>query len=268
MPFGHPTAADAGGVRARYGRRLVLATDFVPEITNLAVFLTRRRPRLRCHRMPTAFRRQLPNALTLLRVILAGAFFAALNAFRYPDHKPAWGNIAIALFIIAAITDALDGYLARKWKVESVFGRLMDPFCDKVLILGAFIYLTGPRFTVPEWVEEKSYFTMATGVYPWMVVLILARELLVTGIRGIIEGMGMSGASNWSGKAKMILQSIAVPIVLFLVINFRPSEQAWARYTCTGLIYLTLFVTVWSGMPYITGLRRIMINPSKATAKP
>jgi len=208
--------------------------------------------------VPDALRRQLPNALTILRVVLAAGFFAALNMYRYPDVNVAWANFAIGLFILAAVTDALDGHLARKWRVESLFGRLMDPFCDKILIIGAFMYLTGPRFTVKQWVEDDSYFTMATGVYPWMVVLILARELLVTGIRGIVESMGRSGASNWSGKAKMILQSIAIPIIVFLVVNFQPSETPWARYTCTVLMYLTLVVTVWSGFPYITGLVAIM----------
>lgn len=201
---------------------------------------------------------QLPNALTVLRAILAAGFFAALNAYRYPDEGVLWGNIAVGLFIAAAVTDALDGHLARKWHVESVFGRIMDPFCDKVLILGAFIYLAGPRFVVKEWVEDGSYFTMATGVYPWMVVVILARELLVTGIRGVIESMGMSGASNWSGKIKMILQSIIVPIVLVLVINFKTSRAEWAMWTCHIMVYTTLVVTVYSGLPYVTGLRAIM----------
>lgn len=201
---------------------------------------------------------QLPNSLTVLRAILAGGFFAALNAYRYPDEGVLWGNIAIVLFIAAAITDALDGHLARKWHVESVFGRIMDPFCDKVLILGAFIYLAGPRFVVKEWVDDGSFFTMATGVYPWMVVIILARELLVTGIRGVIESMGLSGASNWSGKIKMILQSIIVPIVLALVINFKTSQTPWAMWACHVMVYLTLIVTVYSGVPYVTGLRAII----------
>lgn len=216
--------------------------------------------------MSPAIRRQLPNTLTILRVFLAGGFFASLNAYRYPDTNVGWANTAIGLFIAAAITDALDGYLARKWKVESLFGRLMDPFCDKVLILGAFMYLTGPRFTVPEWVEQGSYFTMATGVYPWMVVLILARELLVTGIRGVVEGMGVSAASNWSGKAKMILQSISIPVVLFLVINCRPSDRDWARWTCTVFLYITLIATVWSGWPYIVGLRKVLSVEKLKTA--
>lgn len=213
--------------------------------------------------MPPIVWQQLPNSLTVLRLLLAAGFFAALNLYRYPDEQVLWGNVAIGFFIAAAITDALDGYLARRWHVESVFGRIMDPFCDKVLILGAFIYLTGPRFTVKEWVEEGSFFTMATGVYPWMVVLILARELLVTGIRGVVESMGLSGASNWSGKAKMILQSIVVPIVLVLVIDFRTSEQRWAMMACHIMVYATLIVTVWSGVPYITGLRTIMLERKK-----
>ena len=210
--------------------------------------------------MPTEVRRQLPNALTVLRLFLAGAFFLTLNAFRYPAQNIGWGNAAIVLFILAVVTDALDGYLARRWKVESIFGRIMDPFCDKVLIIGAFIYLAGPRFVVTEIHEADGdvSVTMATAVYPWMVVLILGRELLVTGIRGVIEGMGFSGASNWSGKAKMILQSITIPIVLAIAINIHASEQAWAHWTNVVLVYVTVIVTVWSGLPYIVGLRQML----------
>ncbi len=138
----------------------------------------------------------------------------------------------------------------------------MDPFCDKVLVLGAFIYLAGPRFVVPEWVEEGSFFTMATGVYPWMVVIILARELLVTGFRGAAEAKGVSFASNWSGKAKMILQSIAIPVVLFLTVNFKPGgEDALnlaVRWTCYVLVYVTVIVTIWSGLPYIFRAQEIV----------
>jgi CDP-diacylglycerol--glycerol-3-phosphate 3-phosphatidyltransferase len=210
--------------------------------------------------MVDGIRRNLPNALTLLRLVLAGGFFAALNAFRFPDKHIFWANVAIAVFILAAITDALDGYLARKWNVISTFGRIMDPFCDKVLVLGAFIYLAGPRFVVPAWVEQGDFFTMATGVYPWMVAVILARELLVTGVRGVVESMGISFPAKWSGKAKMILQSVSIPIIILLAANCRPDEQAWARWSCYVLVYATLVVTVWSGLPYVLGVRRIMIE--------
>ena len=109
--------------------------------------------------MLDAVRRSLPNTLTMLRLVLAAAFLAALNAYRYPDHNVTWANLSIGLFILAAVTDALDGYLARRWEATSIFGRIMDPFCDKVLVLGAFIYLAGPRFIVREWVEDGSFFT-------------------------------------------------------------------------------------------------------------
>ncbi len=208
--------------------------------------------------MPPLLRRQLPNALTMLRLFLAAAFFAALNAFRYPTTNQGWANLAIVLFVAAAITDAFDGHLARKWNVTSMFGRIMDPFCDKVLVLGAFIYLAGPRFVYQKWVDDGSFFTMATAVYPWMVVLIFARELLVTGVRGVVESMGIEFGANWAGKAKMILQSFAIPLILILVVNLQPAENNWARWCCHVLVYTTLVVTLWSAWPYTIGLRRLL----------
>ncbi len=212
--------------------------------------------------MPDSVRRSVPNALTLLRLVLAAAFFATLNSYRYPDQNVLWANVAVLLFVLAAVTDALDGYLARKWEATSTFGRIMDPFCDKVLVLGAFIYLAGPRFVVPAWVDEGSFFTMATCVYPWMVVVILARELLVTGLRGEAESMGVSFAAGWSGKMKMILQSIAIPTVILLVVNFKTGGDSTlstaARVLCYVLVYITVFVTIWSGLPYLRRLRGIL----------
>ncbi len=211
--------------------------------------------------MPDSVRKRLPNVLTMLRLVLAAAFFGTLNAYRYPDHHTLWANIAVVFFVLAAITDAFDGYLARKWHVESVFGRIMDPFCDKVLVLGAFIYMAGPRFIVREWVEDGSFFTMATGVYPWMVVIVLARELLVTGFRGEAESMGVSFGSNWVGKAKMILQSIAIPLVILLTVNFKTGGEDTlnivARWTCYVVVYVTVGVTIVSGLPYVSRLRSI-----------
>lgn len=213
--------------------------------------------------MPEAVRRSLPNGLTILRLVLAAVFFASLNAYRYPDHHTLWANVAVGVFILAAITDALDGYLARKWQVVSTFGRVMDPFCDKVLILGAFIYLAGPRFVVPQWVDEGSFFTMSTGVYPWMVAVMLARELLVTGFRGEAESQGIAFAANWSGKMKMIVQSITIPVVIFLVVNFDTGRDGslWAlgaRWTCYVAVYATVLVTIWSGLPYVSRLRQVL----------
>lgn len=213
--------------------------------------------------MTDSVRRSLPNAITLLRLVLAAGFFAALSIYRYPDSHVLWGNLAIFMFILAVTTDAIDGYLARLWNVQSVFGRIMDPFCDKILIIGAFVMLAGPAFVYEQVAitldgsddsPASMRAVMVSGVQPWMVVVVLARELLVTGIRGEVEAKGESFASNWSGKAKMILQSITIPLVLFIVINFNvmPGKGwEWAIWTRDILVWLTVLVTVISGWPYI-----------------
>jgi CDP-diacylglycerol--glycerol-3-phosphate 3-phosphatidyltransferase len=200
----------------------------------------------------------IPNFLTLLRVVFAAGFFGALSLYRFPETGVLWGNIAIGLFVIAAITDFFDGSLARRWNVVSNFGRIMDPFCDKVLVLGAFVYLSGGRFMVKEWFENDHLLTMASGVYTWMVVVILARELFVTSIRGVAESQGIAFGAKFSGKLKMIFQSIAIPMVLFLVVNFPLTEYAWIFWLCNGLMWSTIAITIWSGMPYLIGIRSLL----------
>ena len=138
----------------------------------------------------------------------------------------------------------------------------MDPFCDKVLVLGAFIFYAGSRFSVPEWIAEDRLMTMATGVYPWMVVLLIARELLVTAIRDVLESKGYKSGAKWAGKAKMILQSFAVPLVLLLVVNCRPDKHQSVMILIDVLIWLMLVVTLWSGLPYVTGLRHVLRQQS------
>ncbi len=204
-------------------------------------------------------RRHIPNQLTILRLVMAAAFFVVLNLYRY-GQGPDWALlVANGLFIIGAITDALDGYLARRWKVESRFGRIMDPVCDKVLVLGAFIYLAGPRFVIPEAAERGEFFNMVSGMYPWMVAVMLSRELLVTAIRSELESAGVYFPSKLLGKAKMILQSIVVPIVM-LIIWIDPVENAdkfgWLTWVRDVLVYVTVGVTALSGWPYITGAIR------------
>ncbi|MAI67876.1 MAG: hypothetical protein CMJ26_08380 [Phycisphaerae bacterium] len=208
--------------------------------------------------MDQAMKRRIPNAITMLRILIAGAFFAVLGGYRFPEQGILWGNVAIVFFVIAAMTDFVDGYLARKWNVVSMFGRLMDPFCDKVLILGTFIYFAGPRFSVEAWVQNDQLLTMATGIYPWMVVVIIARELLVTSIRGILESMGHKGGAKWAGKIKMIFQSFALPLILLLVVNCNPEKNEDVMLFINILAWMLLAITVWSGLPYVTGLVAVM----------
>ena len=203
--------------------------------------------------------KNLPNIITISRLVLAGGFFLVLNFYRYAHGPNLALLVAIGIFILAAITDWLDGYLARKWNVESTFGRIMDPFCDKVLVLGAFIYLSGPRFVDPIAVRQGNFLTMITGVYPWMVVTMFARELLVTGIRGELEGKGVKFGANIWGKLKMILQSVAIPVILLLVwIDPRSIGHEWLLVIPDSIAYLVVFVTLMSGLPYvIEGLKSI-----------
>lgn len=210
-------------------------------------------------------RRHIPNALTIARLVLAAVFFVVLGRTQpWPFAKdltffdrfmPAFeihpGLIVAALiFIVAAITDALDGFLARRWNVVSRFGRVMDPFADKVLVLGAFVMLAGPNliwYGVPEDHPPLRF----TGVETWMVVVILARELLVTSLRGLVESEGKDFSATWSGKWKMILQSIAVPTILLTIAFWTPWPGSGVRLFLDILIWATVAVTVLSGVPYV-----------------
>lgn len=198
-------------------------------------------------------RQQIPNLLTVARLALAVVFFALLAMFdpRRPSHD-ALLVVAMVIFIIAAVTDALDGYLARRWNAISVFGRVMDPFADKILILGAFVMLAGANFS--RWTVHADAVTLS-GVETWMVVAILARELLVTSIRGIVESKGISFAAIGAGKIKMIAQSVSVPLILFCVVLQMNPDGSFTGPAHTGAIVLAWGVTLltaWSAIPYLT----------------
>lgn len=242
--------------------------------------------------MPQSLRQWIPNALTMARLVLAAGFFVLL-AFFDPaaaahgrigadaavgpvaaGGQGLWVlNFAAGLFIVAALTDFLDGHLARRWNAVTAFGRVMDPFCDKILVLGALIFLAGPSFVaivggpvadtamgglpaagpaVPPPSPGAATAVSLTGIHPWMVVVILARELLVTSIRGVAESSGIAFGAVRAGKLKMILQSLTVPIVLLLIANFAPLETEWARWTRDALVFATVIVTIISGVPYVT----------------
>lgn len=232
---------------------------------------------IRC--IPALLRRKtIPNLLTLLRLVLAAGFFTILAFYQFDQDQHALLLPAIGLFILAAITDALDGYFARRWEVESKFGRIMDPFCDKVLIIGALCFLAGPSFGYfePIYDNENMYagdrFVNESGFLPWMVIIILARELLVTGIRGELEGSGHKFGANLWGKLKMMLQSAVVPFVLLIVYLIDKDDQTVAIFKLELVrdifVYATVVVTVLSGLPYITGAYRVsQAEPDVKTAE-
>ena len=228
--------------------------------------------------MDKGFRRTIPNLLTVARVVLAAAFFVILATALWPSEamdlqkRQIWGNIAVAVFVIAAVTDYADGMLARRWKVITVFGRVMDPFGDKLLVIGAFVFLAGPGFLPYGSIYAEKYLLLQTtdghvyptsGVRPWMVAVILGRELFVTSIRGVLEGMGIDFSAGWSGKAKMVLQSVAAPVALFVAVNpFALDSLVWTTLRDI-LIWGTILVTLWSAWPYLSRARALL-DPEKS----
>jgi CDP-diacylglycerol--glycerol-3-phosphate 3-phosphatidyltransferase len=175
--------------------------------------------------------RNLPNQLTAARFVLAVVLFVLIA-------NEMWAG-CLAVFLLAAITDWLDGYLARKYNLGSAFGRNFDPLADKVLTCGAFIFLL-PRGANEGW------------LLPWMVCVVVLRELVITGLRSFLEGSGAKFGADWLGKIKMWLQCAAL-IVIFLVPMF-PTESM-ASAICgdvrSGLIYAMVGATALSGLQYL-----------------
>ncbi len=207
----------------------------------------------------------IPNLLTMGRVLLAWVFVILLSYVEprtintQPTGTDRLGEIsqpgtglliaATVVFIIAAITDALDGHLARKWKAESKFGRIMDPMADKLLILGGFVMLATPAFHAEIALTDTT--VQLSAVAGWMVVAMILRELLVTSIRGIYEAEGVDFSAGAMGKAKMIFQSITIPLILLIVAFGSPGPDTTGRLVISLLVWATLITTILSGFPYI-----------------
>jgi phosphatidylglycerophosphate synthase len=207
---------------------------------------------------------RLPNQLTVGRLALSAAFFVLLGL-----HEPAAGPahlllVALALFVLAGVSDVLDGYLARKWGVTSAFGRILDPYVDKVLICGAFVLLTGGNYTfheavttgfergLPAWLTGN----MASSVQAWMVVAVITREFVVSGIRGYSESLGRKFPATIWGKLKMFSQSFAIGSVLvFLGCGM---EAPWLVVVKVSAVWISVIVTVLSGLAYIGKARALL----------
>jgi len=207
-------------------------------------------------------RKRLPNTLTIARLGLTVVFLVLLGGDRYPVAGPGRLTWALVVFVLAVATDALDGYFARRWSAQSVFGRVMDPLCDKILILGSLVMLAGPGFSAVGPVGETGEHGLinVTGIAPWMVVIVLMRELIVTGLRTFIESSGKAFGAGLSGKLKMILQSITIPVVLVLVAYADPMEHAWSATVRDAVVWSMVVVTVLSAGPYVIRARRIVTS--------
>ena len=164
----------------------------------------------------------LPNKLTIARVIAVPVFIAAFML--------EWYIAAFVIFVAASFTDYLDGHLARKWNLVSNFGKIMDPLADKVLVYSALCLM------IP---------TLIPG---WMMIIILAREFTVAGMRTVAASEGIVIAAGMSGKIKTVLQMIAVCLLL-LVPAFPEITILW--YAAQGFLWASLIMTVYSGVEYV-----------------
>lgn len=181
----------------------------------------------------------VPNALTAARFALAIAVMALIPYGYYLS--------ALVIFLIAASTDWMDGYWARKYGQVTKVGRIFDPFVDKIIICGTFIALV----EVPE-----------SGVASWMATVVVARELLVTSLRGMIEGAGGDFSAKQLGKWKMVLQCAAVVAVLLAII--RDPVQAWLVTTSQVLLWSAILLTLYSGYDYVLTAARILRDDGKS----
>jgi CDP-diacylglycerol--glycerol-3-phosphate 3-phosphatidyltransferase len=199
------------------------------------------------------------NRITLARAVLTLVVWALII---WADHVPAGADAntlwytACAIFVLASFSDFLDGMLARKLQEVSVFGRIADPLVDKMLTIGTLIVLLG--------VTELHAWLPA-----WCVALIFTREILVTTIRGSIEGRGISFAAIWFGKYKMALQCAAVIALLLLPTGLPLAYDelpflaslpgAPGTWNLTYVLVLAAtFVTVYSGYIYALRARRVL----------
>jgi CDP-diacylglycerol--glycerol-3-phosphate 3-phosphatidyltransferase len=167
----------------------------------------------------------IPNALTMLRIVAVPVVVVALLG--EIENGDLWAGI---VFTAAAFTDGLDGWIARRKGDVTTFGKLMDPLADKLLVVAALISLVS-----------------LDRLQAWIAMVIIARELAVTGLRAVAVEYGVVVAASWLGKLKTALQVAAI----IALIAVDPATTA-----VDVLVWAAMIVTVWSGVDYFVGVRR------------
>ena len=173
--------------------------------------------------------KNLPNFLSAFRILLVPVLVTVL--FTKVDGKE-W--VGLGLFLAAALTDFLDGYLARRWGRVTRLGQILDPAADKILMASAFISLVELNHAV---------------VPVWMVALILAREFAVSALRSVAASAGVVIAASWSGKVKTVAQIVAVS--LLIIYNQLGEFAHLSRIS----LWVAVAVTVFSGIEYFVRFR-------------
>jgi len=207
--------------------------------------------------------RHLPNLITLARLLLAVAVFVCMS--RALDHAPGspagqiWLQWAFWLWLIAAVSDTVDGYLARKYGWVTALGRIADPVVDKVLTLGALAYL----------VPGQAIYGRPDDLQPimpvWALVLLLTREFLVTALRGYVESKGLAFPAERAGKWKMVLQSVFLGVVIGAASGVSEFlHLIWLEdllrhpWTLAALFWGMIALTAASGLTYCARAARLL----------
>jgi CDP-diacylglycerol--glycerol-3-phosphate 3-phosphatidyltransferase len=178
----------------------------------------------------------LPNILTGYRFVIVPVLLFLLQ----PGMGNAVALVAFFLFLSGALTDLADGYLARKYGIESVLGKLMDPLADKMLVATPLIMLI-PMGRIPAWVS----------------LIIISRELAVTGLRGLAAASGIIVSASGLGKIKSIFQYTALCVLIF-PLGFLPLP--FLHDLGRIILYVSLLLTVWSGFDYFIRLKNIYLE--------
>ena len=190
----------------------------------------------------------VPDWLTLARVAATFVLLILLQACAHPP-VPLWTAwLALLLFVAAALTDWLDGHLARKWKIESDFGRLFDPLADKLLVVVTFVGLLG------------------VGLLPvWFVSLVVAREFLITGIRLVAGQKGVVLAAEKVGKHKTVTQMVTA-ILGLLLLALDPSHEK-GRILLHVAVWITAAITAGSGLWYLKANYPLLVQQAVRRGK-
>jgi len=206
----------------------------------------------------TSLLKRVPNILTASRVVFAVAYLVLLLlvdrqalgrgesqdllAWRESIHSESqklfW---AFVMFVIAGITDVIDGPMARAMNVTSSFGRTFDPFVDKILVGGGFIVFALFPYEI-------------AGLAWWMVGVMLVREILVTVLRSKKESEGKEFGATWAGKVKMFIQSFAIGTIIIYSGYFQ--NEGWAVIFRDIAIWAAVIFTVLSVLPYLGRLKK------------
>jgi CDP-diacylglycerol--glycerol-3-phosphate 3-phosphatidyltransferase len=186
--------------------------------------------------MPSNFVSKIPNILTFVRLGLIPLFVLLLVN---PDQSMI--NAALAVFILAALTDYADGFIARRYKAESDFGRLFDPLADKLLVISALVML----------VSLRSEMYAQPWVPGWMVVLVIAREFWVTGIRAVAAANSLIVPAANSGKVKSGLQMLAIVFLLLHDLSFSfLGVLVTCQFVGVNLLLVSIAFSYWGAADY------------------